>query len=87
MKALGIVRKLDDLGRLTIPMEVRRTNNWPDNAAMEMFMSEGGLVIREYKRPAKEYHEVLENLKGALAGGQVTNETLLKAIELIETKK
>ncbi|HLR59640.1 MAG TPA: AbrB family transcriptional regulator, partial [Pseudogracilibacillus sp.] len=39
MKALGIVRKIDDLGRVVIPKEVRISQGWEPGHSMEMFMS------------------------------------------------
>lgn len=48
MKALGIVRKIDDLGRVVIPKEIRRQNGWKEGAPMELFATEDGLFIREY---------------------------------------
>jgi AbrB family looped-hinge helix DNA binding protein len=87
MNALGIVRKLDELGRITIPMEVRRTNNWPEGTPMEMFMTEDGILIRKYSKRKSDLHEIIEDLKGALAGGKVTDESLKKAIEALENKK
>ena len=48
MKALGIIRNLDSLGRLVIPKEVRRTHGWEEGQPMEMFMDGGQLVVRAY---------------------------------------
>lgn len=48
MKALGIIRKIDDLGRIVIPKEVRRVQGWGEGQPMEMFMDGTSLVIREY---------------------------------------
>lgn len=48
MKALGIVRRIDDLGRVVIPKEVRKSQGWDSGEPMEMFLSEEGLVIRPY---------------------------------------
>lgn len=42
-KTLGIVRKLDDLGRITLPMELRRTLHIEENAPMEIYV-EGNVV-------------------------------------------
>ena len=63
MKALGIVRKLDELGRIVIPKEVRDANGWEANHKMEMFAdADGGLYIRGYGREA-EQQEVIEQLE------------------------
>lgn len=48
MKALGIVRKIDHLGRIVIPKEVRDTNGWDSGQSMEMFMNDGGITLKPY---------------------------------------
>jgi AbrB family looped-hinge helix DNA binding protein len=63
MKALGIVRRIDNLGRIVIPKELRNTQGWRNGTAMEMFMSEEGLVIREYGDKNEELVNVLEEVK------------------------
>lgn len=50
-RSTGIVRKLDDLGRLVIPMELRRMLGIEDNSPMEIFMDGENIVLRVY-RPA-----------------------------------
>ena len=49
MKKLGIVRNIDDLGRIVIPKEVRRTLGWESGTAMEMQVEGDTLIISEYK--------------------------------------
>lgn len=61
MKTLGIVRKIDELGRLVIPKEVRTTQGWEAGQPMEMFMSNEGLVIRAYG-DNQEQQEILTQL-------------------------
>ena len=45
MKTTGIVRKLDDLGRIVIPKEIRRTLRIKEGSPMEIVLSEKGDVI------------------------------------------
>ena len=49
MKATGIVRRVDSLGRLVIPMELRRTLGIKEEDPMEIFTTEDGILIRPYK--------------------------------------
>jgi AbrB family looped-hinge helix DNA binding protein len=86
MKKLGIVRKIDELGRITLPMEVRKTNNWPEGTAMEMFVSEQGLVIRKYQDRSEELQEVIVALHLALSGGILKNDSIQQAIDLLKQK-
>jgi AbrB family transcriptional regulator, transcriptional pleiotropic regulator of transition state genes len=85
-KALGVVRKMDDLGRVVIPMEVRRTLNWEAGAPMEMLATEEGLLIRKYKDINDKKLSVVERL--IEIKGQVKNkgqlDVLTEAIEFIK---
>lgn len=45
MKATGIVRRLDDLGRIVIPKEIRRTCNLREGDPMELYLGENGKII------------------------------------------
>ena len=51
MKATGIVRKVDELGRIVVPIELRRSLGIGDRDAVEMFMEENSIIIRKH-RPA-----------------------------------
>jgi AbrB family transcriptional regulator, stage V sporulation protein T len=78
MKALGIVRRIDDLGRITIPMEVRRIHGWESGTPIEMFATDKGLVLREYGAEQKKL-AIIEELK--YLADTVTDETALAMIE------
>ncbi|WP_428909444.1 AbrB/MazE/SpoVT family DNA-binding domain-containing protein [Niallia sp. Krafla_26] len=84
MKALGIVRKIDDLGRVVIPMEVRRTNGWETGTPVELFSTEEGLLIREYGRE-QEVVNLLAELDKAdqLASNESIKLAINKAREFI----
>ena len=49
MKATGIVRRIDDLGRVVIPKEIRRTASIREGDPLEIFLNEDGAVVfRKY---------------------------------------
>jgi transcriptional pleiotropic regulator of transition state genes len=48
MKATGIVRRIDDLGRIVIPKEIRRTLGLNEGDPMEMFVDEDKVIISLY---------------------------------------
>lgn len=49
MKATGIVRRVDDLGRVVIPKEIRRTMGVTEGTALEIFVeSDGSVIFRKY---------------------------------------
>jgi len=62
MKALGIIRRIDDLGRVVIPKEVRKAKNWNEGQPMEMFVDGDDLVMRAYGKEM-ERQELAQKLK------------------------
>ena len=48
MKATGIVRRIDDLGRVVIPKEIRRTYNIREGDPLEIFLQDGAVVFKKY---------------------------------------
>lgn len=54
MKSTGIVRRIDDLGRIVIPKEVRRTLNIKENEAMEFYLEGKNIVLRPYRKSFEE---------------------------------
>ena len=60
MKATGIVRRIDDLGRIVIPKEIRRTLRIRESDPLEIFTDrEGEIILKKYS-PIGEM-ESLEN--------------------------
>ena len=66
MKATGIVRRIDDLGRVVIPKEIRRTMKIREGEPMEIFTDAGGSVIFRKYSPAGEQNALAANLCDAL---------------------
>ena len=51
MKATGIVRRIDDLGRVVIPKEIRRTMRIREGDPLEIFTDrEGGVIFKKYSQ-------------------------------------
>ena len=49
MKATGIVRRIDDLGRIVVPKEIRRTLRIREGDPLEIFTDrEGKIVLKKY---------------------------------------
>ena len=51
MKATGIVRRMDDLGRVVIPKEIRRSLRLEAGCPLELFVAEGGSVVFKKYNP------------------------------------
>ncbi len=74
MKATGIVRRIDDLGRVVIPKEIRRTLRIREGDPLEIFVDRDGEVILKKYSPigelgdfAKEYADSLYESIGHVA--------------------
>lgn len=48
MKSTGIVRKVDELGRVVIPMELRRTLGIAEKDALEIYVDEDKIILKKY---------------------------------------
>ncbi|MHC1759797.1 MAG: AbrB/MazE/SpoVT family DNA-binding domain-containing protein [Negativicutes bacterium] len=49
MKSTGIVRKVDELGRVVIPIELRRTLSINEKDALEIYVDSDRIVLRKYE--------------------------------------
>lgn len=49
MKSTGIVRKVDELGRIVLPIELRRTLDIAEKDALEIYVDGGSIILRKYK--------------------------------------
>jgi len=49
MKSTGIVRKIDELGRMVIPIELRKTMNINKKDPMEIFVDDDKIILRKYE--------------------------------------
>ena len=49
MKSAGIVRKLDELGRITLPIELRRNLNISERDPLEIFVDDERIILKKYQ--------------------------------------
>ena len=49
MKSTGIVRKVDELGRIVLPIELRRTLDIAERDALEIYVDGGSIVLKKYE--------------------------------------
>lgn len=85
MKATGIVRRIDDLGRVVIPKEIRRTLRIREGDPLEIFVDRDGEVILKKYSPigelgsyAAEYAESLNEAVGHIA--LITDQDVIIAV-------
>lgn len=61
MKSTGIVRKVDELGRIVLPIELRRTLDIAERDAVEIYVDGDAVVLKKYK-PACVFCGNAENI-------------------------
>ena len=89
MRATGIVRRIDDLGRVVIPKEIRRSMGIKEGDPLEMFIDteSGGLVLVAYhSEAADKINAIAENLNtvGATPDHWAIAEELKKIAKKLE---
>lgn len=67
MKATGIVRRIDDLGRVVIPKEIRRTLRLREGTPLEIFIDKDGEIILKKYSPMMELSAFAKQYADAMA--------------------
>ena len=49
MKSTGIVRRIDDLGRVVIPMELRKVFDMPTGTPIEIYTEGDSIILHKYQ--------------------------------------
>lgn len=49
MKSTGIVRKVDELGRIVLPIELRRTLDIAEKDSLEIYVDDNKIVLKKYE--------------------------------------
>ena len=61
MKSTGIVRKVDELGRVVLPIELRRSLNINEKDSLEIFVDANKIILKKYE-PADIFSGSMEDL-------------------------
>lgn len=80
MKSTGIVRKLDELGRITLPIELRRTLGVSERDPLEIFVDEGRIILQKYE-PADIFNGNKDNLYD-FCGKKISKDTIVELAKL-----
>ena len=80
MKSTGIVRKLDELGRITLPIELRRTLGVSERDPLEIFVDEGRIILQKYE-PADIFNGNKDNLYD-FCGKKISKDTIVQLAKL-----
>ncbi|PEX82413.1 AbrB/MazE/SpoVT family DNA-binding domain-containing protein [Bacillus cereus] len=87
MKATGVIRKVDDLGRVVIPKELRNTLGIKEKSPLEIFVEGEDIVLQKYQPGGVcALTGEVANCNIALANGKITlspegAELLIKEVE------
>lgn len=85
MRATGIVRRMDDLGRVVIPKEVRHSMKLKEGDAMEIFTEGNSLILQKYYQ-TEEITAALKNVREAVVAHADPNKRaeLLKKLDAVQ---
>ena len=61
MKSTGIVRKVDELGRVVLPIELRRILNIKEKDSLEIFVDDEKVILKKYE-PADIFTGAMDDL-------------------------
>ena len=67
MKATGVVRRIDDLGRIVIPKEIRKTLRIGEGSPLEIFTERDGEIVLKKYSPIGELSEFASNYSETLS--------------------
>lgn len=81
MKSTGIVRKVDELGRVVLPIELRRNLNINEKDALEIFVDDEKVILKKYE-PADIFTGSMDDLID-YKGKKVSKESILEMARLV----
>lgn len=80
MKETGIVRRLDELGRITLPIELRRTLNISERDSLEISVQDDKIILTKYE-PVDIFTGNKDNLI-EYCGKKVSKESIIEMAKL-----
>lgn len=81
LKSTGIVRKVDDLGRIVLPIELRKNLGISDRDSFEIFTSNDKIVLKKYQ-PADIFSDETDDLI-EYKGKKVSKKSIIDMAKLI----
>lgn len=82
MKSTGMVRKMDDLGRIVIPKEIRDNLDFEDRQTTEFFVDGNSIIIRKYQVGCRCCGRIGETK--SVMGIEICKECASKIVEVFE---
>lgn len=84
MKSTGIVRKVDELGRVVLPIELRRGLDIQEKDSLEIFVEDDKIILKKYQ-PADIFTGSMDDLVD-YKGKKVSKKTILELARLADLK-
>ena len=84
MKSTGIVRRVDELGRIVLPIELRRSLNINERDTLEIFVDDEKIVLKKYE-PADIFTGSMDDLI-EYKGKKVSKESILEMAKIADLK-
>ena len=84
MKSTGIVRRVDELGRIVLPIELRRRLNINERDTLEIFVDDEKIVLKKYE-PADIFTGNMDDLIEYM-GKKVSKESILEMARIANLK-
>ena len=84
MKSTGIVRKVDELGRVVLPIELRRNLNINEKDALEIFVDDEKVILKKYE-PADIFTGSMDDLIDYM-GKKVSKASILEMAKIAGLK-
>ena len=80
LKSTGIVRKVDELGRVVLPIELRRNLDINEKDALEIFVDDDKIILKKYE-PADIFTGSMDDLVD-YKGKKVAKKTIVELAKL-----
>lgn len=61
MKSTGVIRRIDELGRIVLPKEIRRNLGIRDGENLEIFVEDDKILLQKYSK-MKDFKEIIKNI-------------------------
>ncbi|MGL4798089.1 MAG: AbrB/MazE/SpoVT family DNA-binding domain-containing protein [Cellulosilyticaceae bacterium] len=84
VKSTGIVRKVDELGRVVLPIELRRNLDINEKDALEIFVDDEKIILKKYE-PADIFNGSMEDLID-YKGKKISRATVLELAKMAGLK-
>ena len=78
---VGIIRKLDQLGRLTIPIEMRKYLKWEnENTPLSVYVDEGSIIVKQAVETVLSKSEIESRLSNKYSDEEITE--IIKELDI-----